>query len=190
MDEIINKIIQADVKKLFSAPNKKRGVEKYAFIAKSFKDTNVETDKNFQKKFNGFYVVRQRNADWYKAYYSLMENGKKQIPTFEEALWVVYKTTGRVEASFVSKLLHTLNNDMPICDKFVLQNLGLKMPVCKGEKKIQKCIVLYQKIVNWYEKVLSTVEINQKIVEFDEVFPEYKWLSQTKKLDFLLWQMR
>ena len=31
---------------------------------------------------------------------------------------------------------------------------------------------------------------DQKILEFDEVFPQYSWFSQTKKLDFLLWQMR
>ncbi len=79
---------------------------------------------------------------------------------------------------------------MPIWDKFVLQNLGLKMPVCHGEKKIENVILIYKKIIAWYENALSIPEINQKMFEFDESFPVYKWFSKTKKLDFLLWQMR
>ena len=79
---------------------------------------------------------------------------------------------------------------MPIWDRYVLQNLGLKMPICNGEKKFEIAVYLYYKIVDWYDKALSTIEIQQKTVEFDETFPEYKWFSKTKKLDFLLWQIR
>ena len=53
-----------------------------------------------------------------------------------------------------------------------------------------KNIISPQAMHHWYEQALSTFEINQKILEFDEVFPQYSWFSQTKKLDFLLWQMR
>lgn len=185
----MDRIIGLNIKKMFLDTNKKRAFQKYEQIVKNFKNTNVATDKIFQKKFNGFYRVR-RNVEWQKVYYAIMERGKTQTLSFERVLYELYNATGRVEASFASKLIHTLNNDMPIWDKFVLQNLGLKMPVCKGEKKIQKSIFLYQKIVNWYEQVLTTIEINQKITEFDGIFPEYKWFSETKKIDFLLWQIR
>ena len=185
----MEKLMQVDIKNLFSSESKKRGVEKYADIMKAFLSVNVATDKAFQRKFNGFYRVR-RNEEWQGYYYSIMEQGKISELSFEQILRELYIKTGKVEASFVSKLLHTLNNELPIWDKFVLQNLGLKMPACQGEKKIECAICIYQEIIAWYKKALSISEINQKLLEFDELFPEYKWFSKTKKLDFLLWQMR
>ena len=185
----MNSIVSVNIATIFADSKKKRGVEKYAEIIKSFSLVNVTTDKDFQRKFNGFYRVR-RNSEWQNVFYDIMENGKTEDLTFEGVLQQIYNKTGRVEASFSSKLIHTLNHNMPIWDQFVLQNLNLKMPICSGEKKLQNAICIYSEIIQWYEQALSTFEINQKILEFDEVFPQYSWFSQTKKLDFLLWQMR
>jgi len=185
----MDKIIKTDLKALFSDERKRRGIEKYADILRAFPTVDVSSDKEFQKKFNGFYRVR-RNAEWQKAYYFIMERGKTTPLTFESVLTELYTSLGRVEASFTSKLIHTLYNDMPIWDRFVLDNLGLKMPICKGEKKLQTAILLYNQIVKWYDNALATPEIQQKLMEFDELFPAYKRFSKTKKLDFLLWQIR
>ena len=185
----MEKLIQVNIKDLFSSDSKKRGVEKYADIMQTFSSVNTATDKIFQRKFNGFYRVR-RNELWQNHYYLIMEQGKTNKLSFDQVLRDLYVKTGKVEASFVSKLLHTLNNEMPIWDRFVLQNLDLKMPACQGEKKIEYAVRIYQDIIVWYKKALSVAEVNQKLIEFDELFPEYKWFSKTKKLDFLLWQMR
>lgn len=185
----MDKIQKLDVKNIFLDPKNRKSVEKYAYIIKNFEKTNVQTDKEFQKKFNGFYRVR-RNTEWQKIYYTMMENGKSKPLTFEEILRELYSKTGRVEASFASKLLHTLRADMPIWDKFVLQNLGKKMPVCQGEEKIKNAVRIYGEIADWYKQVLQTESVQKKIAEFDEVFPEYEWFSQTKKLDFIIWQIR
>ena len=109
---------------------------------------------------------------------------------FADVLWEIYNATGRVEASFASKLVHTLNNDMPIWDKFVLQNLDKKMPILQGEKKLLKAIEIYDEIIAWYKEALLHKEVQKKILEFDAVFPQYSWFSNTKKIDFLLWQNR
>ena len=185
----MEKITKIDVAKLFSAPEKIKGIEKYADIMQTFYTVNVATEKDFQKKFNAFYRVR-RGQDWQHVFYNLMEENKNKQPSFEKILREIYCKTGRIEASFTSKLLHTLNTDMPIWDKFVLQNLGVKTTACSGEEKILMTISIYEKIVAWYKKALSTNQIYQKTIDFDNVFTEYKWFSPTKKIDFLLWQMR
>ena len=185
----MEKLLQVNIKDLFPTESKKRGVEKHADIMKAFSSINVTTDKAFQRKFNGFYRVR-RNEEWQSHYYTIMEQGKIRELSFEQILRELYIKTGKVEVSFVSKLLHTLNNELPIWDKFALQNLGLKMPACQGEKKIEYAIRIYQEIIVWYKNALSMAEVNQKLLEFDQLFPEYEWFSKTKKLDFLLWQMR
>ena len=185
----MDKFIKLDIKTFFADPKKKRLIDKYAKIMQTFSPSNVATSRDFQKSFNGFYRVR-RNSDWQRVYYDIMESGKDLELNFENVLRTLYEKTGNVEASFSSKLLHTLNNDMPIWDTYVLQNLNLKPSYCHGEKKIQNTIFLYQQIVQWYEKALQNIEITQKLLEFDDVFPEYTWFSKTKKLDFLLWQVR
>ena len=138
----MDKILSVNIATIFSDSKKKRGVEKYAEIIKTFSLVNVTADKEFQRKFNGFYRVR-RNTEWQNAFYDIMERGKKEDWTFESVLRELYDKTGRVEASFASKLIHTLNKDMPIWDQFVLQNLNFKMPICKGEKKIQAAVVVW-----------------------------------------------
>ena len=190
MDEFIEKISKVDMGEVFAKKSMQEGVKKYAKLTSGFWNTNVATDREFQKLFNGFYRVQRRNEEWYKAYYALMEKGKTQTFNFEKTLGFLYEETGRVEASFVSKLLHTLNNDMPIWDAFVLKNLEKKKPYGTGEKKIEKCVSVYDEIVAWYKIALASDEIERKIMEFDKAFPEYTGFSKTKKLDFMLWQMR
>ena len=124
----MNNIVSVNIATIFADSKKKRGVEKYAEIIKSFSLVNVTTDKDFQRKFNGFYRVR-RNSEWQNVFYDIMENGKTEDLTFEGVLQQIYNKTGRVEASFSSKLIHTLNHNMPIWDQFVLQNLNLKIQV-------------------------------------------------------------
>lgn len=169
--------------------SKQRSFEKYANIMKTFPLVNVAVNKDFQKLFNGFYRVR-RGADWQRVYYALMQSKKNIKTSFEEILRILYEKTGRIEASFSSKLVHTLNPNMPIWDKFVLQKLGLKLPLCVGEEKIRACVQVYEKIIKWYQDVLPSPETQEFLKAFDESFPIYAWISQTKKLDFSLWLVR
>ena len=81
----MEKLMQVDIKNLFSSESKKRGVEKYADIMKAFPSINAATDKVFQRKFNGFYRVR-RNEEWQAHYYTIMEQGKIRKLSFEQIL--------------------------------------------------------------------------------------------------------
>jgi len=37
---------------------------------------DVSNDRDFQKLFNGFYKMRQRKEDYYKAYFKYLEENK------------------------------------------------------------------------------------------------------------------
>ena len=115
---------------------------------------------------------------------------KNTEASFEEILRFIYEKTGRIEASFSSKLVHTLNPAMPIWDKFVLQKLGLKIELCSGEEKIKKCVKIYSAIIKWYQDVLPQPTTQAFLKNFDKYFPDYAWMSSTKKLDFSLWMIR
>ena len=178
-----------DVKKVLNKAGIQISFDKYAKIMRMFEEVNVLESREFQRFFNGFYRVR-RGAEWQKRYYAFFEECRKTNPTFESIIIAIYKQTGNVEASFASKMLHTINSDMPIWDKFVLKQLKKKLTGKTKEEKIKNAIHIYKEIIEWYKTYLKTREATECIKELDSLFPIYCWFSKTKKIDFLLWQMR
>ena len=51
-------------------------------------------------------------------------------------------------------------------------------------------MILYDQIVSWYADYLTADEAGEYISEFDRLLPEYAWVSDTKKIDCLLWSKR
>ena len=86
------------------------GLDKYQYIMDQVKKTDVSSDADFQRTFNGFYIVR-RNEEWRKVYYGLFEQVKTGAPTFESIITYLYDCTGNIEPSFSSKMLATIFPD-------------------------------------------------------------------------------
>lgn len=114
---------------------------------------------------------------------------KNKNVEFGDILKIIFKEIGKVESSYTSKLLHTINPNKPIWDKFVLMNLGLKQNT-NSKDKINYSINTYSKIESLYFQFLSNDYANKCIEFFDINFPEGKMISNVKKIDFLLWSSR
>lgn len=164
------------------------GLKTYKEIQDTFNKIDVSTDKDFQKKFNGFYKVRRDN-NWRKYYYDLFEKVKKDpyIQTFEYILNSIYQGTGKFEPSFSSKMLATLNPNYPIWDQYVLKNTGIEPP---SVKNINSLVATYKEIEVWYKKFIVPPAGKTCIAEFDKNFPDYNNINDVKKIDFLLWAKR
>ena len=146
-------------------------------------------DKEFQRAFNGFYRVRQRPQVFYDTFYSFMEENKGSAPSFEKTLKYFEKELKRIEPSFSSKLVATINPNLPIWDSVVLDNLQLKPPAYYRKDRIEESIKLYERIVDWYKDYLKDEE-GQKMIElFDEEYPN-TGITDIKKIDFVIWQIR
>ncbi len=165
------------------------GLHKYQYIMEHVMTTNVATNIDFQTKFNDFYRVR-RNEEWRKPFYDYFEKAKYNTPTFEDIINYIYKYSSRVEASFSSKILATICPEKPIWDKYVLQNLDLKLKGKTKQEELKNAVYLYQQIENWYAEFLLTEKAKECIEIFNEALPNYKWLSDTKKVDTFLWSIR
>ena len=87
-------------------------------------------------------------------------------------------------------MLATIDASKPIWGQYVLQNLGLELMGKTQEEKLQNAVILYDQIVNWYTDYLTADEARENIMEFDRLLPEYAWVSDTKKIDCLLWSKR
>lgn len=165
------------------------GLDKYKHIMERVRETDVSSDLDFQRSFNGFYRVR-RNAEWREAYYDLFEREKDAHPSFESIIRAMYDATGNIEASFSSKMLATINAEMPIWDRYVVQNLCLTMKGRTKEEQLKCAVDLYEQMVQWYDEFLKTENGRNCIAEFDRTLPGYAWMSDVKKIDFYLWSIR
>lgn len=165
------------------------GLEKYVYIRENYNKCNVSENEEFQKTFNAFYRVR-RDEKWRKKFYKYFEKVKNN-PNIEFTTIVkdLLLETGNIEASFASKLLSTINPNMPIWDQYVLKNLNLRVKgKTKGERlvstfEVYHCIMLKE------NKLLKDKNINEEIIKFKAEFKEYK-ISNIKVLDYLLWNNR
>lgn len=164
-------------------------VDKYCAIMDHVHQTNVARDSIFQRNYNGYYRVRQRTPEFYSAYYGFMELRKGSEVTFEETLWHLHEQLGRVEASFSSKLVATLNPERPIWDEYVLKNLGLKRPSFSCRDRLEQTVKLYDAIGQWYAEFLETGQAREIIELFDSVYPG-RPITDLKKVDFVLWRTR
>jgi hypothetical protein len=84
------------------------GLEKYCWLQGALATTDVAHDRAFQTKFNGFYRVR-RSASWQATFYTLFERAKSEPHSLADVLSALHSATGRVEASFASKLAASID---------------------------------------------------------------------------------
>lgn len=165
------------------------GLDKYKTIMDKVNVVNVSNDADFQRVFNGFYLVR-RNSEWRKSFYDFFEDAKNKFVTFEEILTYLYEATGNIEPSFSSKMLATLDSSKPIWDRYVIQNLQIKLEGNTKKDKLKNAIRLYDDIEMWYKEFLQTNKAKEYIAAFDLALPNYSWISDIKKVDSILWSIR
>ena len=154
---------------------------------------NYQLANAFKEKFNGFYRIRKRSDKWYTDFYTLFDEllHDTKRADFKFILESLYASTGQIEPSFSSKLLHTFKPDMPIWDTIILNSLGLEPSQKKDpSKKVKEDVKIYNEICKQFSDHLNDPGVQEALKEFDSKFPKYKTISETKKLDFILWSNR
>lgn len=154
------------------------------------KISNVQTDKEFQRIFNGFYRVRQRKKEFYEALYDYLEYNKNKETSFKQTLDYFYQKFQRFEPAFSSKIVATINPNFPVWDSVVLARLNLRIPNNRDKKiRFEKMVKIYNDIIIWYFKFLNTEQAKNMIKIFDEKI-EMKNITDIKKIDLISWQTR
>lgn len=165
------------------------GVKKYLFIMDYFLTHEDFSDKEFQRKFKGFYRVR-RNQYFCDVYFDLLKKYKDNKDVdFREVLEKLYAVSNRIEASFTSKLLATINPDMPVWDSEVLKHIGSELEVAESGDRFSDADNKYRAMVSYYKRLLSEKATEERIKEFDQIVPGCA-ITNIKKIDFILWQTR
>lgn len=147
----------------------------------------------FQRRFNGFYGVR-RNAAWRTVFYATFE-AAKSLPAnaaelFRWGLDQVEAATGRVEASFVSKLVATLHPQAPVLDSVVRAFLTARMATPPFGAGHEEAVSYY----DWLDAVMRALSQTGPALAWSQRFdaqfsatPGAAAIDPIKKLDFLIW---
>ena len=174
------------------ARRNRNGLERYDRLQRSLRKVVVTLDRGFQNDFKSFYRVR-RGKEWCEPFFSILEREKRNPGlSFRETLDEVHGSTGRVEASFSSKLVASIDANLPVWDRHVLGNLGLRPPYSSMDtrRRLDRCGELYSKIRRWTSKEIRQDSFKEWRRRFDTAFPQFMHFTDIKKLDLLLWQSR
>lgn len=196
-------------------------LDKYKFIMQNFetyKNNNMSKEKRFKQVYVDFYGMYHKDKKWHEKYFKVFkELSKKTITSqnyaqeYEELLYKLAKFDTKkhsVEASFASKMLATINPNLPVWDNNVLRSLKTEILaktdkiiikddfqyIIKGKnlkEKITNAKTIYQIIYELENNLLNDSRIKKEINDFKNSFDsEYaKILTNMKVLDLFLWKI-
>lgn len=170
-------------------PKVAKGVQQYLDLQRMAAHLpNFHNDPDFRRRYNHFYRVR-RGVAWQQAYFQLMGRAHQQGLPFDTILNELHKATGRLEASFASKLLATLRPTEPVIDSEVLRNLGVRLPYAGAQGRFGKICVLHKELGHAFGDFLKTQQGRYLVSEFTQMYPRAN-VTEEKMLDLVLWQTR
>jgi hypothetical protein len=108
---------------------------------------------------------------------------------FPDALSEIFRRIGRIEASFASKLAATIDPSKPVIDKFVLNNFELKLPHWGSPDRRVRTVGVYRELCDAYRSFIESLTGIMLRERFDGRYPR-TGVSELKKIDLVLWQIR
>ena len=167
-------------------------LQKYCFIMEQ--KSKIPLSEEFKNSYINFYLKARRLKNEYKPKYfkelsKRIKDNNISAEDFENILNKLNKITDAWEISITSKLMHTINPDLPIFDSKVKNYLTKCEDVSlsiygKGEQRKQTVLRAWSNLNDWYKDIEKKKA--KWITWFDKEFPEYKDITPVKKVDFII----
>ena len=165
----------------------------YLDLLRMCQETDVSKNMSFQHLYTYFYRVR-RSSEWLNGYYRLFEEFKSKHDVTIRDILISIASLGHngrntIELSFASKMLATIQPDMPIWDNLVREKLKIAPLPTSGKfsDRIESAITAYGILTNRTQELLSDPGVQLELKEIDVLLPEYSGMTAMRKLDFMLW---
>src|SRR3989338_450121 len=201
LEQIISNLIKykAEIIKKLSANH----WHPYFLIKEKF--SNNILDDEFKRCFCGFYIMNGPMGlnDFQKnEFFRLLSDKENNL---EKILRVLYEISGygrrhRLFLSFGTKLLHTIDNNLPIYDRNIAYVLKLENQIAGTlETKVKNRISIYNELKNDFDLLLKNPKIVSCLKDMRvEIYKammknNFEWkddfVSNTKLLDSSLWAL-
>lgn len=178
---------------------------RYLSIRDNF--SRKSSDADFKKHFCAFYRINGRgglNNIQKKRFFELLFRREKSLSKILTELYNIPDNSNRHKLflSFGTKLLHTINNDLPIYDRNIAYVLKLKKPIvgkCEIEIRINDRQEIYKELNCRFRDLLLNLEINNflkgirkelsETAEYENLNLSENKISRAKLLDSSLWSL-
>jgi len=180
--DILGSVSDADVDG--ALPKIAEGLKKYCWLQANLNPLGME----FQQNFKGFYKVR-RDEQWCEWYFGLMEESNRNRMSFKIVLNRLWLKTGWIEASFASKLVATLEPQLPVIDKFVLKNLNMRLPYFSKSDREHETVEVYKQLCAKYDELLASAKGRMICKKFQRKYRDSE-ITEVKMIDLVLWKIR
>jgi len=190
IDFLIDNIVNSKERIFLKIKSRIKDLERYFFIEKEYKKGNIKDNLKFQKTYRKFYVMRFLTQRFLKEYFIILSNKETNLRKILNRLYEIPIGKGikAIHFSFTTKLLHTVNNNLPIYDSLVGKFFDLKVSGSSKKDKINSRVEVYDKLRKYYKDLLNNKRIKKIILTFRRKFNCNKGkISDTKILDFIIW---
>jgi hypothetical protein len=172
----------------------RESVPVYLFLRDRHLQGDVSSNHVFQFVFRSFYRLDNAglSPEQKTKYFELLSKSQTELKTILLALYDLetLKEQNSIQLSFATKLIHTINNDQPIYDKYVSSFTGIKYytrkdidyKLAKAQEKYEELCTVYKEMFLPNETVLALVSDFR-----DEFGVEEDIISNVKVIDFLIW---
>lgn len=181
-----------------------RHFRSYFLIKDKF--TKNDFDEQFKNIFCSFYIlngVRGLNTLQKKKFFKLFSLKENDLEKILKVLYGIpgYGNSHKLFLSFGTKLLHTINNKLPIYDKNIAHVLDLSPQTypASPEERVENRMEIYEELKNNFAVLLANEEIKNYLkstrqeleskAKIDKFNWHNKFISDTKLLDSLLWAL-
>ena len=185
----------------------KKAVLDYCYIMKQkelIKDNNLSQD--FKDIYYDYYLKAShikfpKNGDAYNTYFEILSNNlsdgknthKTSLDELKKVICSLKSITKNNQFSVATKMLHTVNPDLPIYDKKVREYLSANEKNSKG-KQFPKTVIGEKAIYDYWEELIVWYSDNKAkksdwINWFDRTIlnnKNKKSITAVKKIDFII----
>jgi len=170
-------------------PRISEGLAKYLNLQNMFlESSDIKSDCDFQKIFAGFYRFRGRDVDWRRRFFDTLAKSRGRPVNFLNIINRI-SDDDRDEASFASKLVATVDPNLPVIDSFVVTNLKLALPKRGIDRRREAIAEFHGKMHGMYLMYLSSDGGRYLVERFRYHYPTAD-VTPIKMVDFVLWQTR
>lgn len=172
-------------------------VDRYVWLRENLHKRNIASCAEYQKKYRGYWVMRYiaPTSEFAKKYFDYLEKHKnnKKLTFLQAAKDLSDLTTDSkgqqksYQFSFISKLVHMVNNKSPIFDSQVKKFYKLpNIPQTTTQEKREKSLLIMDILHKGQRKILSEKLLDKSISQFRQKFSD-SGFSDEKIIDSIIW---
>jgi hypothetical protein len=191
--------INGYIQTLLKSIDRKKDIDPYLLLLRMFDEGSVVNNERFKSTYRKYWQLNAaRVSDSYcKHYFQVMENhrysGNKSIKDVVSVLYNVpsnLKGIKTIQFSFATKLLHTIDNTLPMYDSLVADFYFCPQikPYWKYAKKLSTYLQIYDFLLREQKRILDNHFLSESIGKVRGHFKLPREYTDQKIIDTLLWK--